>query len=136
MIPTENTPTQASFNDKKRRTIMMWLRVIAVMFATFFFLSQCAMSKPKMKAAVIESCVKNVPFSSNWQQALHEKQLSDPKQELIQQYCVCMWDAPLQKLSDKQLQSFSKLSAAEQLQLLGGEQAFSERDQLCLNALK
>ena len=132
-----NLPISEPTNTpKKRRAIIMWLRVIAIMFATFFFLSQCAMSKPKMKAAVIESCMKNVPFTANWQQALQSKQLTDPDQKLIQQYCVCMWDEPLQKLSDKQLQSLSKLSATEQLNLLGGEQAFARRDQQCLQSLK
>lgn len=131
-----NSTTTPNNIPSKRRLITMWLRIIAVMLATFFFLSQCAMSKPKMKAAVIESCVKNVPFSPNWQQALQNKQLTDPNQELIKRYCVCMWDAPLQKLSDKQLQSFSQLSAQEQLQLLGGEESFTQRDTQCLAQLK
>lgn len=137
--PTSNaTPEQAelALKAKKRRTIVIWMRVIAVMFAAFFFLSQCGMSKPKAKAMIVESCIKNVPFAANWQEALKQRNLNDPEGKLVAQYCVCMWDEPLQKLSAQQIQSFAKISSTEQLQLLGGQEAFSARDKQCIAALK
>lgn len=137
--PSPNTaPEQAelALKAKKRRTVVIWMRVIAVMFAAFFFLSQCGMSKPKAKAAIVESCIKNVPFAANWQNELKQRNLSDPEGKLVAQYCVCMWDEPLQKLSTQQIQSFAKISSAEQLQLLGGQEAFSARDKQCIAALK
>lgn len=121
---------------KKRRTLIMWLRVIALMFAGFFLLSQCGMSKPKAKAAIVESCIKNVPFAEKWQADLKQRGLSDPDNRLVADYCVCMWDEPLDKLSAEQIQSFAKIDAQERLRLLGGEAAFNQRDQQCLAALK
>lgn len=140
---SDNTPivspkndAQVALNSKKRRTIIIWMRVIALLFAGFFFLSQCGMSKPKAKASIVESCIKNVPFAANWQQALTQRKLADPDGKLVAQYCVCMWDEPLQKLSAKQIQSFAKISPDEQLNLLGGKEAFMMRDQQCMAALK
>lgn len=121
---------------KKRRTVIIWMRVIAVMFAGFFLLSQCGMSKPKAKAAIVESCIKNVPFAEKWQADLKQRGLSDPDGRLVADYCVCMWDKPLSKLSTEQIQSFAKIDAQERLRLLGGEAAFNERDKQCIGALK
>lgn len=126
--PSGKQPSQ----NKKRRALINWLRVIALLFAAFFFLSQCGMSKPKAKAAIVESCIKNVPFAANWQNTLQSKNLTDPDGKLVAQYCVCMWDEPLQKLSAKQIQSFAKISADEQLALLGGKEAFHARDTQCM----
>lgn len=134
-LKPELSPEDA-LKAKKRRTVVIWLRVIALMFVGFFFLSQCAMSKPKAKAAIVQSCVKNVPFAPKWQADLAAKNLQDPDGKLVAQYCVCMWDEPLQKLSDKQIQSFAKISAQEQLDLLGGEAAFTARDKQCVAELK
>ena len=111
---------------------MIWLRVIALLFAGFFFLSQCGMSKPKAKAAIVQSCVQNVPHAPKWQQDLAKRSLKDPDGTLVAQYCVCMWDEPLQKLSAQQIQSFAKISPAQQLELLGGAEAFSQRDAQCI----
>ncbi|SOD69692.1 hypothetical protein [Alysiella filiformis] len=127
---------QLALKAKKRRTLIIWLRVIALLFVGFFFLAQCGMSKPKAKAAIVESCIKNVPFAQKWQNDLTARGLQDPEGKLVAQYCVCMWDAPLQKLSDKQIQSFAKISTAEQLALLGGEAAFTARDKQCVADLK
>lgn len=127
---------ELALKAKKRRTLINWLRVIALLFVGFFFLAQCGMSKPKAKAAIIESCIKNVPFAEKWQADLKARHLQDPDGRLVAEYCVCMWDAPLQKLSDKQIQSFAKISTQEQLDLLGGEQAFAARDKQCVADLK
>lgn len=138
-----NTPKTSSglteeeiLAHKKRKSLINWLRVIAVLFAGFFFLSQCGMSKPKAKAAIVQSCIKNVPFAERWQNDLKNKNLQDPDGKLVAQYCVCMWDEPLQKLSDKQIQSFAKISTEEQLNLLGGAQAFEQRDKQCVAGLQ
>ena len=127
---TPAAPSPAA--QKKRRTIVIWLRVIALLFAGFFFLSQCGMSKPKAKAAIVESCIQNVPHAPKWQQDLAKRSLKDPDGTLVAQYCVCMWDEPLQKLSAQQIQSFAKISPEQQLALLGGADAFSKRDAQCI----
>ena len=118
--------------QKQRKTIVIWLRVIALLFAGFFLLSQCGMSKPKAKAAIVESCIQNVPHAPKWQQDLAKRSLKDPDGALVAQYCVCMWDEPLQKLSAQQIQSFAKISPAQQLELLGGAEAFNQRDAQCI----
>lgn len=119
---------------KKRRTLINWLRVTALLFALFFLLSQCGMSKPKAKAAIIESCIKNIPFSAQWQTQLQHHQRANSPQ-IVQQYCICMWDEPLQQLTTKQIQSFAKISTDEQLALLGGTIAFEQRDKQCMAQL-
>ncbi len=63
------------------------------LFAGFFFLSQCALSKPKAKQAIIESCIKNVPFSEKWQGDLSARGLGGQSEQVIEDYCVCMWKA-------------------------------------------
>lgn len=134
-LKTQVSP-QDTLSAKKHRTIVIWLRVIALLFVGLFFLSQCAMNKPKAKAAIVQSCIKNVPFAARWQADLAAKNLQDPNGKLVAQYCVCMWDEPLQKLSDKQIQSFAKISTQEQLDLLGGDAAFAARDKQCVANLK
>ena len=127
------TPDAATAHaQKKRKTIVIWLRVIALLFAGFFLLSQCGMSKPKAKATIVESCIQNVPHAPKWQQDLAKRSLKDPDGALVAQYCVCMWDEPLQKLSAQQIQSFAKISPAQQLELLGGAEAFNQRDAQCI----
>ena len=120
----------------KIRTLRIWLWVVALLFAGFFFLSQCALSKPKAKQAVVESCIKNIPFSEKWQADLKAKGLAGQSDKFIQSYCVCMWDEPLEKLTEKQIQSMSKMSSEEQLDLLGGAAAFEARDKQCVDGLK
>ena len=131
-----NDEVSGSLKAKKRKTIVIWLRVIALLFAGLFLLSQCGMSKPKAKAAIVESCIKNVPFAEKWQKDLAQRNLKDENGKLVAQYCVCMWGEPLQKLSAQQIQSFAKISASEQLNMLGGEKAFQQRDVQCINHLK
>ncbi|WP_314342810.1 hypothetical protein [Simonsiella muelleri] len=123
------------FKSKKRRVLIIWLRVIALMFAAFFFLSKCAMSKSDAKIAIMESCIKNVPFSPQWQNALKVRNLVDGGERMAADYCVCMWNDPLQKLGVKQIQSFAKISQEEQLNLLGGKDAFIQRDKMCMDKL-
>ena len=131
-----NEKVSGSLNAKKRRTIVIWLRVIALMFLGLFFLSRCAMDKPQAIAAIVESCIKNTPFAEKWQQDLAKRNLKDENGQFAAQYCVCVWKEPLQKLSPQQIQSFAKISSEEQLKLLGGEQAFWARDAQCLQQLK
>ncbi|UOO80891.1 hypothetical protein LVJ83_07800 [Uruburuella testudinis] len=120
----------------KIRTIRIWFWVVMSLFAGFFFLSQCALSKPKAKQAIIESCIKNVPFSEKWQADLKTAGLEGQSAGVIDDYCTCMWDEPLEKLTEKQIQSFSKISAQAQLDLLGGAARFEARDKQCMAALK
>ena len=110
--------------------------MIASLFAATFFLSQCAMSKPRAKAAFVESCIQNVPFSPKWQGDLQTLGLKDDSGKLVQNYCVCMWAEPLDKLSQEQLDGFARLDSQKQLELLGGAEAFNARDKQCLAGLK
>ncbi len=135
MDSQETSQPETAKASKKHRTVVIWLRVIALLFVALFFMSQCGMSKPKAKAAIVESCIKNVPFADKWQQDLAKRSLKDTDGKLVAQYCVCMWDEPLQKLSAQQIQSFAKISPQEQLNLLGGEQAFTQRDTQCVAKL-
>ena len=120
----------------KIRTIRIWAWVILALLAATALLSQCAMSKPQAKRNIIESCIKNIPFSDKWQADLKARGLEGQGDKVIVEYCTCMWERPLDKLSDKQIRSFSKISAQEQLKLLGGADAFEERDRQCVANLK
>ena len=120
----------------KIRTIRIWAWVILALLAATALLSQCAMSKPQAKRNIIESCIKNIPFSDKWQADLKARGLEGQGDKVIADYCTCMWERPLDKLSDKQIRSFSKISAQEQLKLLGGTNAFEERDRQCVANLK
>ena len=120
----------------KIRTIRIWLWVIALLFAGFFFLSHCAMTKPQFKARAVESCIKNVPFTDKWQADLKARGLNAQSEQLIADYCVCMWDKPLDKLTPKQIETFSSLSPQQQLDLLGGAAAFEARDKQCVADLR
>ena len=106
------------------------------LLAFFGLLSNCALSKPKAKQAIVDSCVKNVPFSEKWQADLKAAGLEGRSEQVIGDYCVCMWNEPLEKLTEKQIQSLGSLSTEEQLNLLGGVQAFEARDRQCIAALK
>ena len=120
----------------KIRTIRIWAWVVLALLAATALLSQCAMSKPQAKRNIIESCIKNIPFSDKWQADLKARGLEGQGDKVIADYCTCMWERPLDKLSDKQIRSFSKISAQEQLKLLGGADAFEERDRQCVANLK
>ncbi len=120
----------------KIRTIRIWAWVILALLAATALLSQCAMSKPQAKRNIIESCIQNIPFSDKWQSDLKARGLEGQGDKVIADYCTCMWERPLDKLSDKQIRSFSKISAQEQLKLLGGADAFEERDRQCVANLK
>lgn len=119
----------------KIRTIRIWAMVILSLLFAVFLLSQCALSKPKAKQAIVESCIKNIPFSEKWQTDLEKKGLSKQSEQWIDDYCICMWDEPLDKLTEKQIHSLSSLNPNEQLELLGGAAAFEQRDQQCIAAL-
>ena len=120
----------------KIRTIRIWAWVILALLAATALFSQCAMSKPQAKRNIIESCIKNIPFSDKWQADLKARGLEGQGDKVIADYCTCMWERPLDKLSDKQIRSFSKINAQEQLKLLGGADAFEERDRQCVANLK
>ena len=49
----------ALLRAKKRRTVIIWLRITALLFAGFFLLSQCGMSKARAQNASMESCIQH-----------------------------------------------------------------------------
>lgn len=133
------TPEQQAEKTKKAkakiRTIRIWAWIIMILLICTALLAQCAMSKPSAKQAIIDSCVKNIPFSDKWQGDLKARGLAGKGEQVVGQYCVCMWDEPLEKLSYKQITSFSKITPQEQLDLLGGAEDFEARDRRCVAAL-
>ena len=134
-----STEEQAAARKKakaKIRTIRIWAWVILALLAATALLSQCAMSKPQAKQKIIESCVKNIPFAKKWQNDLQARGLDSNNTRLAADYCKCMWEQPLEKLNGKQISSFGKLGAQEQLDLLGGAHAFEARDKQCVADLK
>ncbi len=139
-LPSVSTEEQDKAEKTRRakakiRTIRIWFWVVMSMLLGFFFLSKCAMTKPQAKETIIESCVKNVPYSEKWQQDLQANGLAGQSDKVILNYCVCMWDEPLEKLNHNQLKSMSKISPEEQLALLGGADAFNARDKQCIAKL-
>ncbi|QEY24776.1 hypothetical protein [Neisseria animalis] len=134
------TPEEQAAKTKKAkakiRTVRIWTWIVMSLLISFFFLSKCAMTKPEFKQSVIDSCVKNIPFSEKWQADLKAQGLEGQGNKVIADYCVCMWDEPLEKLSYQQVENFGKLSAQEQVDLLGGSAAFEDRDRRCVAGLK
>ncbi len=94
------------------------------------------MSKPQAKQKIVESCVKNIPFAEKWQNDLQSCGLDSINTRLAVDYCKCMWEQPLDRWSEKQICSFGKLGAQEQLGLLCGAIAFEARDKQCVADLK
>ncbi|STZ75716.1 hypothetical protein [Bergeriella denitrificans] len=135
-LTPEEQAAKAKKAKAKIRTVRIWGWIIMAMLVSFFFLSKCAMTKPEFKQSVIDSCIKNIPFSDKWQADLKARGLEDQSQAVVADYCVCMWEEPLEKLSYQQVENFSKISAQEQLDLLGGSEAFEARDRQCIAGLK
>ncbi|MDO5058800.1 MAG: hypothetical protein Q4D82_02520 [Neisseria sp.] len=137
---------QAELAEKKRkskakiRTIRVWLWVIALLFAGFFFLSTCAMTKPQFKAEVVESCIRNVPMVQKWKDDMAARGLPADSGKLVADYCVCMWEEPIDKLTSQQIKAFGDADAATRLAMLseaaGGEAGFEARDKQCVARLK
>lgn len=130
--PVPSAGTAEAKPRNKIRTIRIWLWVTALLFAGTFFLSQCAMSKPRAKAEIIEACVKNGPFNPRWEDELAQHGLQGQSERVIVPYCQCMWNEPLEAMDTQAIENFSKLSATDQLQQLGGEAAVIERHRQCL----
>ena len=135
-MSAEEQATARKKAKAKIRTIRIWAWVILALLAATALLSQCAMSKPQAKQKIIESCVKNIPFAEKWQNDLRARGLDSNNTRLAADYCKCMWEQPLEKLNGKQISSFGKLGAQEQLDLLGGAHAFEARDKQCVADLK
>lgn len=139
--PKHETPTEEQLAARKKakakiRTIRIWAWVILSLLAATALLSRCAMSKPQAKQNIYESCVKNIPFAEKWQSDLKARGLDAGNGKLAENYCKCMWNKPLDKLSEEQIRSLGKLNPQEQLDLLGGAQAFEARDRQCVADLK
>ena len=117
--PSEEQLVARKKAKAKTRTIRIWAWIILSLLALTTLLSQCAMNKPQMKQNVVESCVKNIPFAEKWQADLKAKGLDAQNEKLAQDYCVCMWDQPLSKLSDEQIRNFGKISPEEQQEKFG-----------------
>ncbi|MDO4694613.1 MAG: hypothetical protein Q4A62_08340 [Eikenella sp.] len=133
------TPEQQAeyrHSRKKIRTIRIWLWVIALLFLGFGLLSRCALSPSQASARIVESCVKNMPFAPQWESDLAKHGLTGQTERVIEPFCRCVWEAPLSKISHEDLRHFSAFDAATQLEKLGGEQAFLQRQEQCLAAQK
>lgn len=120
----------------KIRTIRIWLWIIALLFLSFGLLSRCALNSAQLQSTVVDSCVKNMPYSPQWEQDLAKHGLSGQSERIILPYCRCVWEEPLNKLSEHDIRHFPEMSAQEQLAKLGGEAAFLARQTQCLAAQK
>ncbi|WP_037585760.1 hypothetical protein [Stenoxybacter acetivorans] len=118
------------------RTIRIWLWVTAALFATAFFLSQCAMSKPQVKAEILSACIKNSPFNPQWADELAKHGLSNQSAQVPEPYCRCMWEETLDGMSTKQIEQFAKASSEDKLKQLGGETMMMQRHEQCLEKIK
>lgn len=127
------TPVQRDDAGRKKiRTIRIWLWVIALLFLGFGLLSRWALTPAQTSARVIESCVKNMPFSPQWENDLAQHGLSGQTERVIEPYCRCVWEDPLSKLTDADIRAFPNMAPQEQLDKLGGAEAFLQRQNRCL----
>lgn len=142
MTEPTNTPlTEEQKAARKKakariRTIRIWAWIILSLLAATALLSRCAMSKPQLKQDVVASCIQNIPFSDKWRNDIKARGLAGHEEAVVSEYCTCMWIEPLDKLTDKQIRTFGTLKAEEQLALLGGVEAFENRDRQCIAGLK
>ena len=129
-------PANNQAGRKKIRTIRIWLWVIALLFLGFGLLSRCALTPSQTSVRVIDSCVKNMPFSPQWEADLAKHGLQGQTERVIQPYCVCFWEEPLSRLTDADIRKFPEMSRQEQIDKLGGAEAFLQRQDSCLAAQK
>lgn len=130
------TPHRQTKPRNKIRAIRLWLWVIALLFASMFLLSQCAMSKSRAKNQIIESCIQNGPFNPVWESELAQYGLSGQSDKIIKPYCVCMWGKTLEAMSTDEIKAFSQMQPVERLRKLGGEKNMVARHQQCLRQQK
>lgn len=134
--PDEERQQLAAQSRKKIRTVRIWLWVIALLFLGFGLLSRCALTPSQTAVRVVESCVKNMPFSPQWEADLARHGLAGQTERVIAPYCRCVWEEPLKRLTDADIRAFPEMSPQQQLEKLGGAEAFLQRQENCLAAQK
>lgn len=135
-LPGAQQQAEEQRSRKKIRTIRIWLWVIALLFLGFGLLSRCALTPAQTSAMAVESCIKNMPFSPQWESDLAKHGLTGQTERVIEPYCRCVWEEPLSKLTDADIRNFPEMTPQQQLEKLGGEQAFLQRQDSCLAAQK
>ncbi|WP_231863659.1 hypothetical protein [Eikenella sp. NML03-A-027] len=76
--------------------------------------------------------VQNILAVPQWQANLAKHGLAGQSERVLEPYCCCLWEEPVQKFSTEDLRSLPKLSPKQQLDKLGGSEAFLQRQEQCL----
>ena len=100
--------TDEAARRKRRRTLIGWLAVTAALVLAFALV-------PRLYAP-------------------DKDDISGQSGHVLEPYCRCLWEEPMQKLSTEDLRSLPKLSPQQQLDKLGGSEAFLQRQEQCLAA--
>ena len=124
--------TDEAARRKRRRTLIGWLAVTAVLALTFALVPRLyAPDKADISRRIVEACIQNMPAVPQWQADLAKHGLTGQSERVLEPYCRCLWEEPVQKLSTEDIRSLPKLSPQQQLDKLGGE-AFLQRQEQCL----
>lgn len=121
---------QAASRRKRRRTLAGWLAVTAVLAGGFALLPRLYSPDPAdISRRVVEACVQNMPAVPQWQADLAKHGLAGQGERVLEPYCRCLWEEPIRKLSGDDLRSLPRLSPQQQLDKLGGAEAFVRRQE-------
>lgn len=137
--PKHETPTEEQVAARKSKSQNPHHPHLGVghlaLLASTALLSQCAMSKPQAKQKIVESCMKIfrlLKMAERFESARLGCGQYPSRRRLLQMYV----GAAFGQIERKQISSFGKLGAQEQLDLLGGANAFETRDKQCVADLK
>lgn len=117
---------------KKSTTIRIWLWIITALVLGMLLLTRCTLAKPELIAAITADCAKNMPFSAAWQADLRRFGIDADSAGLPEYYCQCTLGAPLEALSEKEIENLQKLSTQERLAKFGGAEGVQQRNDACL----
>ena len=127
--------TDEAARRKRRRTLIGWLAVTAALALAFALVPRLyAPDKADISRRIVEACIQNMPAAPQWQADLAKHGLAGQSERVLEPYCRCLWEEPVQKLSTEDIRSLPKLSPQQQLDKLGGSEAFLQRQEQCLAA--
>lgn len=129
----DNAAGAAVSPQKRRRTVWLWLAVMAALAIGFTLLLRLyPLDKADVSRRVVEACVQNMPAVPQWEADLARHGLSGQEGRIIEPYCRCLWEEPIRQLSDQDIRSLPNLTPQQQLDKLGGSKAFLQRQERCL----
>lgn len=129
----DNAAGAAASPKKRRRTVWLWLAVTAALAIGFALLLRLyPLDKADVSRRVVEACVQNMPAVPQWEADLARHGLSGQGGRIIELYCRCLWEEPIRQLSEQDIRSLPNLPPQQQLDKLGGSEAFLQRQERCL----